>query len=147
MIIPSSIQSIDHLTTTMWEIEQMAAELRKGSNVQSSLSISTQELLDVNGVHELDSTVANTLVKQLTAIKSSAKQVHVSTGSMATFEWRNRITKWLRSEIDEHLFCSFSSNISQGGGVVLRTPKNAYSLVYKDKILTNSPTIARLLPS
>lgn len=145
MILPTMVYSLDQLTTLIWEIENGLSQLKNRSSSPPVFSAVTEEFLAINGIRTLNDATLRTVISTLESMKKDAKHLTISTGSMTTPEWRAQIIDWLRTEISPKLFCSFSTNTAQGGGVILRTPKNQYDLTFKHKILENADRLTEVL--
>lgn len=145
MILPSNLYSLDQLTTIVWEIEEGLALLKKASDSKPQFSEITERFFALNGIRKFDEVTGATLKEILETARRNSRQIHISTGSVASTDWREKIVEWFRTEIDSQLFCSFSIDPAQGGGVVVRTPKRKYDLTYRQKILNNSGKLMELM--
>ena len=145
MKFPASIHSVDQLTSMVWEIEEALSSTRIGSGTSLRLSRTTEQFLALNGIRQLDSQTYEALQKNLNAVRSNAKQIHVTTGAVSSASWREQIVVWLRKEIDEHAFCSFTTDTQQGGGIILRTPKQQYDMTIKSKISVNKQRLVEMV--
>lgn len=145
MIFPANIYSLDQLTKIVWEIDEGLAQLRGSSEAKPQFSTATEKLFALNNIRSFDETTAVTLRDELESARKNSKEIHISTGSITSPKWREEIVQWLRNEIDGRLFCSFSSDTAQGGGIIVRTPKRQYDMTFKHQLLSNSGRLVELL--
>lgn len=145
MIVPSAIYSFDQLTTIDWEIEEAITQLKNSPEAKPQFSLVTERFFAVNGVRQFDQETAKAVKEAINQLKKNAKKIHISTGSVTTTELREQLISWFRTEIDAHVFCSFSTDTNQGGGIIVRTPKRQYDVTFKQRILANTDRLAEIL--
>jgi len=145
VILPSSVHSLDQLTTIIWEIEEALSQLQKNPQLKPQFSTSTEKLFALNSVRDFTNSTGLTIKEALEDVRKNSKQIHISTGAVTSFEWQEQIVKWFRNEVDGSLFCSFSTDTTQGGGIVVRTPKKQYDFTFKQRVLNNSDKLMELM--
>ena len=144
-MLPVTVYSLDQLTRIIWEIDEGLAQLRKSPELKPQFSSATEKLFALNGIHSFDEPTATALKEALETARKNSQEIHISTNSIMTPGWREEIMQWLRNEIDSRLFCSFSSDTTQGGGIIVRTSKRQYDMTFKHQLLSSSSRLVELL--
>jgi F0F1-type ATP synthase delta subunit len=147
-----SLQQLDavisELTTFAKQSEQAAVKAKvsgKATTLAAEFSPEVAAVIKAAGKDEQKPDELAALAEELTGLRDSAPQVHITLAAMPAEGLKKQLAAWLRQNLNPQVLITFGYHTALLGGMVVRTGSRTFDWSFRRQILAAAPQFAERL--